>query len=316
MSRSALLSGLVVVWALSLAVAHGQTDQAALINIQIQKVKDNLYIITGGRGSGGRAATVSGNTTVFVTDSGVVLVDTKLPGFGKAILEKVRSVTPKAVTTIINTHTHDDHTGSNSDFPSNGEFIVHENTRANMAKMDAFKGDHASLLPKRTYKDSLSLLSGKDRVELHYFGAGHTNGDTVIVIPAQRAAVMGDLFARKWAPLVDAANGGSMTAFPQTLTKALAAMKDVDTLITGHATVTSGTGQTATFARSSPLMKVSDLEEYRDFTREFVAAVTVAKKAGRTAEQAAAELKLPDKYRNYDMAQARTDAQRVFDELK
>ena len=63
-------------------------------------------------------------------------------------------------------------------------------------------------------------------------------------------------------------------------------------------------------------MKVSDLEEYRDFTREFVAAVTVAKKAGRTAEQAAAELKLPDKYRNYDMAQARTDAQRVFDELK
>ena len=57
-----------------------------------------------------------------------------------------------------------------------------------MMKMDAFKGDNARFLPKRTYTDKLSLGSGKDRVDLYYFGAGHTSGDTFVVYPALREA--------------------------------------------------------------------------------------------------------------------------------
>ena len=245
MRRLAALSILVSAGALSVVVARAQQSPAS---IQLEKVKNNLYIITGGRGSGPQAG-VSGNTTVFMAERGVVLIDTKYPGFGKTILDKVRSVTNKPVTMIINTHTHGDHTGSNTEFPRTVEFVAHENTKANMARMDQFKGENAVLLPKRTFTDRLSLLGGRDRIDLYYFGPGHTDGDTVIVLPALRAAVMGDLFARKWAPLVDSNNGGSAVAFSETLAKAVTGLKDVETVITGHGTTTLGSGRDMTFAR-------------------------------------------------------------------
>ena len=91
-----------------------------------------------------------------------------------------------------------------------------------MTRMDQFKGENAAFLPKKTFKDR---TVAPDRARIgsicYYFGAGHTNGDAVIVFPALRTAVMGDLFARKWAPLVDAGNGGSAVAFPQTLARAV-----------------------------------------------------------------------------------------------
>ena len=142
-----------------------------------------------------------------------------------------------------------------------------------MLKMDLFKGDNAAFVPKKTFNDKMSLLAAKDRIDLYYFGAGHTNGDAIIVFPALRTAVMGDLFARKWAPLIDANNGGSATAFPQTLAKAVATLKDIDTVITGHATTTNGSGRDVTFVRSNPVMTWADLREYADFTRDFVADV-------------------------------------------
>jgi glyoxylase-like metal-dependent hydrolase (beta-lactamase superfamily II) len=230
------------------------------------------------------------------------------------LIDQVKSITNKPITTIINTHTHNDHTGGNREFPAGVEFVAQANTKANMARMDDFKDGKAAWLPKKTFSDKLSLLGGKDRIDLYYFGPGHTNGDAVIVFPSLRTVVMGDLFARKWAPLVDANNGGSAVAFPRTLSNALATIKDVDTVITGHATTTSGSGQSATFVRSNPVMKWADLQEYADFMRDFVAAAEAARKAGKSVDDAVAGLNLPARYRGYNLAQAKADVQRVYDE--
>jgi cyclase len=310
-TRVAVLAGLVSVGALSMTAVLAQPT---LGQIQIEKVKDNLYIVTGGRGTSAQGTGIAGNTTVYIADTGVVLIDTKYGGYGKAILDQIKTVTSKPITTIVNTHTHADHTGGNSEFPRTVEFIAHENTRANMTKMAEFKGGNAAFLPAKTFKDSMTLLGGKDRIDLHYFGAGHTNGDTVIVIPALRTAIMGDLFARKWAPLVDSENGGSATAFPQTLTRAINTIKDVDTVITGHSSTTFGSGVSVWFARSNPVMKWADLEEYADFMRDFVAAAQSARKAGKSAADAAKSLNLPARYSNYNMARAAEDVQKVYDE--
>jgi cyclase len=314
MRRLIVLTVLMITGTLSIVIARPRQQQNA-IAIRLEKVQDTLYVVTGGRGPGEQAS-ISGNTTVFITDAGVALVDTKYPGYGKAILDQIKSVTSKPVTMIINTHTHGDHTGGNSEFPRTVDFVAHENTRTNMARMDEFKGENAAFLPKKTFKDKMSLLGGKDRIDLYYFGAGHTNGDTVIVFPALRTAVMGDLFARKWAPLVDANNGGSAVAFPQTLAKAVAGLKDVDTLITGHSTTTLGSGRNMSFVRSNPVMKWADLQEYADFTRDLIVAAEAAMKAGKSVDDAASGLKLPDKYKDYNMANLKTDIQRVYDELK
>ena len=184
MKRVVVLGTVLVVGVLSVAAAaYQQAPQAlpapALAATKIEKVKDNLYIITGSDPTN-REAFSGGNTAVFITEQGVVVVDTKLAGWGQVLLDKIHSVTNKPITTIINTHTHGDHTGSNEAFPATVDIVAHENTKANMAKMDAFKGDKAKFLPKRTYKDKMSIGTGKDRIDLYYFGRGHTNGDTCI----------------------------------------------------------------------------------------------------------------------------------------
>jgi cyclase len=264
--------------------------------LTLNKVRDNLYVTYGG----------GGNTTIFVTETGVVLVDTNWPGYGQAILSHVRSVTDKPVTTIINTHTHGDHTGSNTEFPASIDRVAHENTKANMergessqAPMPDFKGAKAEFLPNTTFRDRMSLFSGRDRIDLYHFGAGHTNGDAVLVWPALRVAQIGDLFPAKRLPLIDVPNGGSGVAFPRTLAKAVATIQGVDTLIQGHV----------------PVSTWKDLVEYADFWREYYAHVSAAHKAGRTVEEAAATWTTPERYAAYEISRFKEDAQKIYDEL-
>jgi glyoxylase-like metal-dependent hydrolase (beta-lactamase superfamily II) len=266
--------------------------------IDIEKLKDNLYVLTSS--TPGNPATFSGgNVAVFITDGGVTLVDTKLAGWGQAILDKLKTVTDKPVTRIINTHTHGDHTGNDNFFGKSVEIVAQENTKANMTKMDAFKGDNAKFLPKTTYKDKLTLGSGKERIDLYYFGAGHTDGDTFVVFPALRVLHTGDMFAWKDAPFCDRNNGGSCVALPRTLQKVIAGIKDVDTVIPGH----------------SPMQKPADLQMFQRFTADLLSHATNEMKAGKSVDDATASFKV-DKYPGYKNERVKAAIQSVYDELK
>jgi cyclase len=283
MKRSLVLGALIAIGSLSLVVTGFQGPSAAgLAATKIEHVKDNLYIITGSAVADQNAFS-GGNTAVFITDKGVVVVDTKLPGWGPTVLQRIKSVTSKPVTTIINTHTHSDHTGGNEAFGTQVDSVVQENTKANMAKMEEFKGEKAKFLPKRTYKDKLQIGSGKDEVDLYYFGRAHTSGDTFVVFPALRIMHVGDVYAWKALPYIDDGNGGSVIEHPQTINKVLAGVKNVDSIINGHI----------------PVSPLSDLKEYADFSQDFVNYARAAMKAGKTAEQAAAGYKVPAKYKGY-----------------
>ncbi|PYS25471.1 MAG: hypothetical protein DMG11_22810 [Acidobacteria bacterium] len=303
MKRVIVLAVLAAAAALSMAAGSQQPAQglpaAALAATKVEKVKDNLYMITGADPTN-RDSFSGGNTGVFITDNGVVVVDTKLAGWGQVILDKIKTVTNKPITTIINTHTHGDHTGSNEAFGATVDIVAHENTKANMQKMDAFKGDKAKFLPKRTFKDKMSVGSGKDRIDLYYFGRGHTNGDTWVVYTALRVMQTGDMFAWKDAPALDRNNGGSGLEYAQTVGRAVATVKDVDTLIVGH----------------SPLRKPAELQEYQRFITDFVAAVRDANKAGKSVDEAAASINLNSKYPGYKNERYKAAIQAVYDELK
>jgi glyoxylase-like metal-dependent hydrolase (beta-lactamase superfamily II) len=296
MKRLCVQGALIVVGAVSIVIAAQQPAKPQ--TIEVQKIKDNYYVLLSS--TPGDAATFSGgNVGVFITDAGVVLVDTKLATFGQTLLDRVKSISSKPVTTIINTHTHADHTGNDDKFGTNVEIVAHENTKANMAKMDVFKGDKAVFLPKRTFKDKLSVGGGKDRIDLYYFGAGHTNGDAFVVFPSLRVLQTGDLFAWKDAPRIDRANGGSGVQYPQTLAKAVAGLKDIDIVVPGH----------------SPLMKFGDLQEYQRYTADLLAAAQAARKAGKSAEDAASSINLTDKYRGYKTERQKQAVQDIYDEL-
>jgi cyclase len=288
MKRLFVLSTLVIAGALSIAVAGYQAPAGAPAQgrgegrgrgpagppmLEIKKVKDNLFMITG----------AGGNTAVFLTDGGVVLVDTKNPGTGQAILDKVKTVTDKPIVTVINTHTHADHTGSN-EFFGMVEFIAQENTKSNMQKMDNFKGDKAAFLPKKTFKDKLTIGKGKDEIDLFYFGPAHTSGDAFVVFKTAQVVHAGDAFAGKNTPIIDTNNGGSAIGYGKTISKAASTIKNVDTVIGGH------TNDPMTFA---------DLKLYAEFNNDFVTWVQGEIKAGKTVDQAAEEYKVPAKYPGY-----------------
>ena len=230
----------------------------------IKNVRDNLYVIPG-QGS---------NTTVFVTSTGVVLVDTKLANNGEPILKQVRSVTDKPVTMIINTHTHPDHNGSNDYFKAGGatvEVVTHENTGKWVA---ANPRSNPAMTPDRTFTDRLTLGKDRDRIDLYHFGAGHTNGDAFVVFPSARTMCVGDLMAWNMAPLIDPATGGSVIALPDTLEKAVKGIRNVDLVIEGHGDVNTWEGFRA----------------YAEFNRALLTAAKGALSRGETSEQALTEL--------------------------
>ncbi|MEZ5416671.1 MAG: MBL fold metallo-hydrolase [Vicinamibacterales bacterium] len=300
MTRALALGAITILGGFTIAVSALQAPApgaAALAATTIEKVKDNLYVITGSNPAP-RDTFSGGNTGVFITDRGVVVVDTKLANWGPTILERIRTVTDKPVVTVINTHAHGDHTGSNEFFGASVDSVVHENTRANMARMDAFKGDKAQYLPKRTYADRLTLGAGKDRIDLYYFGRGHTDGDTFVVFPALRTMQAGDMFPWKDAPFIDRSNGGSGRAWPETLKKMLDGVKDVDTVIGGH----------------QPVATMKDVATFQQFLTDLYAHATAAQKAGRTVDQAVADKGWMAKYPGYDSTRLQAAVQAIYDE--
>jgi len=273
MKRTLLLSLLLGFGVLGAVRAQPPAASAPKM-VEVETVKDNLWVLRGG----------GGNTAVFATADGVTVVDAKNPGWGQTILDKIKELTPKPVTRLINTHTHGDHVSGNVEFPASVEVIAQENTKANMEKMPIFKEHNGTGLAKTAFQDKMTLGAGADQIDLYYFGRAHTNGDAWVVFKAHRIVHSGDMFAGKGVPLVDPSNGGSMLHYPDNLMKAYNGIKDVDMIINGHAPTLS------TWA---------DLKEFADFNKELVTWIQAELKAGKTPEQAAAEWKLPEKYKGY-----------------
>jgi len=282
MRRVVTLAVLLAAGALSIAASAqrgGRTDAKV---VALQKIKDNLYLAAGG----------GGNSAVFITDLGVVIVDTKLQGWGQPLLAKIRTITDKPVATIINTHSHPDHVGGNEAFGTAVEIVAHENTRLAMDKMDAFRAEKVNYLPKLMFRDKMTLGAGKDRIDLYYFGAGHTNGDAWVVFPAARVVHAGDMFADTTPPIIDLGSGGSGLEYPSSLARASAGIRNVDTIITGHST----------------LKPWRDLATYADFTREFRDLVINGFDHGLSVHEIADDWKLSSKYAGYSAPPERVQA--------
>jgi|SRR5215471_4624367 len=285
MKRTLVLGSLLAAGILTVAVLAQQATPPPTANdVTVEKVTDNLYVLRGGAG---------GNTAAFIIAKGVVLVDTKLPGWGQPLLQKLKTITPKPVTTIINTHWHFDHVSGNVEMPANVEVVTHQNTKtymeANPVYKTFFKNGHG--MPTRTFRETMTLGSGNDRIELRYFGPAHTGGDAFVIFSALRIAHAGDVFPNKGMPIIDKDNGGSGLDYADTIDKAAKSLTGMTAIINGHADAQT-TG--------------ADLREYGAFVREFTTAVRAAKKAGKTVDQFVKEWKTPAKYTGYLAADAPT----------
>ena len=156
--------------------------------LKVTKVKDNVYWVQGGVGS---------NDGFIVGTSGVVLVDTKTTvDSEKGVIAEIAKVTPKAVNTVIITHSDGDHVNGLAAFPPGLTIIAQENCKK---EMEASAGGRnpapQDRLPTKTYSKTDKLTADGVRIRLYHWTNGHTSGDTIVYLPDEKIVFGGDLLA-------------------------------------------------------------------------------------------------------------------------
>ncbi|MEO8256054.1 MAG: MBL fold metallo-hydrolase [Acidobacteriota bacterium] len=246
MNRIWLASGVVAICLLQGAWVVSTQTQKPAGPLRIEKVKGDLYMMSG----------EGGNVAVYVTREGVVLVDDMFDRNHADILAQVKSVTGQPLKYVLNTHQHDDHAGGDLKMLPIVEVIAHRNARANLAdiKQPYYEDTPGTPigLPRVTFSDEVSVFLGGKEVRARYFGRGHTSGDAIVYFPDLKVIHTGDLFlgrraGRGGAPAatrppgvniyVDYAQGGSFLDWTKTLDGALTL--DFDTVIPGHGPVST-----------------------------------------------------------------------------
>jgi len=213
---------------LGVALAGGAYVRAqfgdAPAKLDVVKLKDDLFVI--------HNEYVPGNTTVMVTNEGVIMVDDKFEIDHASILAELKKITNQPVKYVINTHHHGDHSGGNAKLQALGAQVV----TSWQARQNMVDGKQPGL-SNVTIDQKGSLYLGGKRVDLFYFGRGHTNGDIVALFPAQRVLAAGDLFTigDSTPQLVDYPGGGSAREWPQTIAGVLTL--DFDQVVPGHGPV-------------------------------------------------------------------------------
>ena len=198
---------------------------------RLVKVKDDVYVIQNVNNTVADIGQFGGNVTIYLTDAGVLLVDSKNERMHDDIVAKVKTLTDKPISYVVLSHNHGDHAGGAAKMQAAGATVViSREDREQLAKAGQ------AGLPPVAYHDSLQLFLGGKEVQLREF-CGHTRGDTVVVLPAARVVVAGDLVTTPDSipQIVNYGDGGNWTDMSRTLDEI--AKLDFDVLVAGHGPV-------------------------------------------------------------------------------
>jgi glyoxylase-like metal-dependent hydrolase (beta-lactamase superfamily II) len=230
MIKCARFIGIVVVMGMSLSAQQRQSPP-----VELKQISTRLYEVIGGRGANGGA---------YIGDDGVLLIDSKMDK--KSVdqtLEAIQEVTDKPIRFLVNTHSDGDHVAGNRYFPRTIPIIAHENCRneffhatRNGSPSEWNKPELAPFVPSLTFRDRMNLFLGEKRVELWYFGVGHTTGDAVVYFPEERVAFLGDQVFFGRPQLIHSYKGGNSLEHVKTVAKLLETL-DVQRFCTGHSEI-------------------------------------------------------------------------------
>lgn len=170
-----------------------------------------------------------------------------------------------------------------------------------MSRMAMFSGSSSAFVPNCTYTDHFVVGRGSQRVELYYFGRGHTAGDTWVVFPDEGVLQTGEVFPWKGAMLCDKESGGDCLAFPATLAAGVAALKRMDVVIPAH----------------WPLVGWHDLKEYARFNTDLISSMRREYRRGSSTEDAVnVALGIIDQFPGYEIHRLKAAARDIYEELR
>jgi len=200
--------------------------------VRLNKISDNLYEVLEGKGARGG---------VFIGSNGILVIDAKQDEISvKQTLGEIAKISGKPVKYLVNTHSDGDHVTGNQFFPTSVTIISHENCRNEffLPKRDGSPSDWdrpelLPFVPSITFHEKMDIFFDMQKVELWYFGVGHTTGDAVVYFPEQKIAFIGDQVFTGRPQLIHAYKGGNSFEHVKTLTKMLEAL-DAEKFYSGH----------------------------------------------------------------------------------
>jgi len=216
-------------------------------------------------------------TDMFVvTEEGVLVADGQgSPAATKGLVDAIRKVTPKPITTVVICSDHGDHTAGNVSFPSDVHYIIHPTSKAILERQSATPragrgGDGWTPPPTaELVGDRKTFTLGGEEVQILFLGRAHTGGDLSVYLPRQKVLFLSETYLNRVFPAM-------RSAYPSEWLGALtrAEKMDANIYIAGHG-----------FTEQGPVSK----EEIRAFHQAVVAVIvesTRLYKAGVPVDQA------------------------------
>jgi glyoxylase-like metal-dependent hydrolase (beta-lactamase superfamily II) len=144
------------------------------------------------------------NSTFVVGDRSVAVIDTQVNRPTAELLGRaIRSVTPKPVSHVVNTHYHWDHTNGNALFAGEGaavvaskltlEFMVTRRERQKaFLEGRGFQLNEDPMLPAETFEGETAIDLGGCALRLFHAGRAESDDATAIHIPSEGVVLAGD----------------------------------------------------------------------------------------------------------------------------
>jgi glyoxylase-like metal-dependent hydrolase (beta-lactamase superfamily II) len=191
--KTKLFGGSILLLGLFLASRAFAQDLAP----QFKKVKDGIFVYA--------AVLNEANSTIILTQEGVVLIDTgQSPKDSHIVMATVKKLTSQPVRFIIHSEPHPDHAMGDFVFSPPAIVIGHAGSAASMKANESFTPariekqmstspemraafkDFRLVMPHIEYRDKMSLNVGERAFELYYLKNVHSEADTAIWLPKER----------------------------------------------------------------------------------------------------------------------------------
>lgn len=196
-------------------------------SFKIKMITDNMGVFS-----------EKGGTILFMLGKkGIIVVDAQFPDTAQHCIDEIKKKSSKPFQFLINTHHHGDHTAGNIAFKGLVKNVVaHQNSLKNQeAVAIKNKKEAQQLYPDITYDKVWSRKLKNERLTLHYFGRGHTDGDSFVHFEKANVVHVGDLVFNRRHPFVDKSAGANIGEWIIILTEATAKFKEDTIYVCGHA---------------------------------------------------------------------------------
>jgi len=243
---------------------HSANAQSDII---ITKVSDSIHMLVSPDG---------GNVTASVGEDGTFIIDDNLPGRSEPLMNAIKSIKDQDIKFVLNTHYHNDHTGTNEAFGENGAIIVaHDNVRTRLSNKQVIEFFDKTIeplskegLPIVTFSSDMGIHYNNNDIEIIHVPNAHTDGDAIAYFKQENVITTGDALFNGIYPFIDVEHGGTIKGMIAAQDKILELADDQTSIIPGH----------------GPLTNKAEIKEYQNALISITANVEAAIKGGKSLE--------------------------------